>query len=148
MGRIEAQKFSSSFDLCKTKSWSQPETQSPRYLVSAFKTIWYDRKLQPLQIDYCSKKRKLTIMFLPQKYFYSLSEERKAEYKPCCAPTTFSSLQLLYMETNDTVTQKTLPNMVVESCGCMWCHFEDVAVATDSNIFAKERKCYVKRCHV
>ncbi|XP_013168671.1 PREDICTED: inhibin beta B chain [Papilio xuthus] len=54
-----------------------------------------------------------------RKYFYSVSNERKAEFKPCCAPTTFSSLQLLYMDSNNTVTQKTLPNMVVESCGCM-----------------------------
>ncbi|KAF9823496.1 hypothetical protein SFRURICE_011349 [Spodoptera frugiperda] len=44
---------------------------------------------------------------------------RKAEFKPCCAPTTFSSLQLLYMDSTNTVTQKTLPNMVVESCGCI-----------------------------
>ena len=54
-----------------------------------------------------------------QKYFYSVSNEMKAEFKPCCAPTTFSSLQLLYMDSNNSVTQKTLPNMVVESCGCM-----------------------------
>ncbi|GBP04876.1 Inhibin beta A chain [Eumeta japonica] len=55
-----------------------------------------------------------------RKYFYTVSNPaRKAEFKPCCAPTTFSSLQLLYMDSNNTVTQKTLPNMVVESCGCM-----------------------------
>ncbi|VVD05985.1 unnamed protein product [Leptidea sinapis] len=54
-----------------------------------------------------------------RKYFYAISNDRKAEFKPCCAPTTFSSLQLLYMDSNNTVTQKTLPNMVVESCGCM-----------------------------
>ncbi|XP_068624778.1 inhibin beta B chain [Battus philenor] len=54
-----------------------------------------------------------------RKYFYSVSNEKRAEFKPCCAPTTFSSLQLLYMDSNNTVTQKTLPNMVVESCGCM-----------------------------
>ncbi|XP_045779640.1 inhibin beta B chain [Maniola jurtina] len=52
-----------------------------------------------------------------RKYFYTV--ERRAEFHPCCAPTTFSSLQLLYMDSNNTVTQKTLPNMVVESCGCM-----------------------------
>ncbi|KOB68104.1 Dawdle [Operophtera brumata] len=52
------------------------------------------------------------------KYFYTVSD-RKAEFKPCCAPTTFSSLQLLYLDSTNTVTQKTLPNMVVESCGCM-----------------------------
>ncbi|XP_063630167.1 inhibin beta B chain [Cydia splendana] len=51
-----------------------------------------------------------------RKYFYTVG---KPEFKPCCAPTTFSSLQLLYMDSNNTVTQKTLPNMVVETCGCM-----------------------------
>ncbi|KAG6448253.1 hypothetical protein O3G_MSEX005423 [Manduca sexta] len=53
-----------------------------------------------------------------RKYFYTLTE-KKPEFKPCCAPTTFSSLQLLYIDSTNTVTQKTLPNMVVESCGCM-----------------------------
>ncbi|PSN47866.1 hypothetical protein C0J52_01260 [Blattella germanica] len=38
---------------------------------------------------------------------------------PCCTPTQLSSLQLLYMDNNQTITHKTLPNMVVESCGCM-----------------------------
>ncbi|KAL0809945.1 hypothetical protein ABMA28_010800 [Loxostege sticticalis] len=54
-----------------------------------------------------------------RKYFYSVSNERRIEFNPCCAPTTFSSLQLLYVDSNNTVTQKTLPNMVVETCGCM-----------------------------
>ncbi|KAL4712435.1 hypothetical protein ACJJTC_007451 [Scirpophaga incertulas] len=49
----------------------------------------------------------------------SVTNERRIEFKPCCAPTTFSSLQLLYVDSNNTVTQKTLPNMVVETCGCM-----------------------------
>ncbi|RVE44930.1 hypothetical protein evm_010429 [Chilo suppressalis] len=54
-----------------------------------------------------------------RKYFYSVSNEKRVEFNPCCAPTTFSSLQLLYVDSNNTVTQKTLPNMVVETCGCM-----------------------------
>ncbi|XP_013196577.2 inhibin beta B chain [Amyelois transitella] len=54
-----------------------------------------------------------------RKYFYTISNKKKIQFNPCCAPTTFSSLQLLYVDSNNTVTQKTLPNMVVESCGCM-----------------------------
>lgn len=49
----------------------------------------------------------------------SHNREKSFELVPCCTATQFSSLQLLYMESNTTVTRKTLPNMVVEACGCM-----------------------------
>ncbi|XP_033215553.1 growth/differentiation factor 8 [Belonocnema kinseyi] len=45
--------------------------------------------------------------------------QRKNEIVPCCSPTQLSPIQLLYIDTNKTITQKTLPNMVVEACGCM-----------------------------
>lgn len=45
---------------------------------------------------------------------------RKNEIVPCCSPTQLSPIQLLYVDSNNTITQKTLPNMVVEACGCMW----------------------------
>uniref|UniRef100_A0A1B6DX80 TGF-beta family profile domain-containing protein n=1 Tax=Clastoptera arizonana TaxID=38151 RepID=A0A1B6DX80_9HEMI len=38
---------------------------------------------------------------------------------PCCTASRLSAVQLLYMDSNNTVTKKTLPNMVVDSCGCM-----------------------------
>ncbi|XP_043600087.1 inhibin beta C chain-like isoform X1 [Bombus pyrosoma] len=44
---------------------------------------------------------------------------RKNEIIPCCSPTQLSPIQLLYVDSNNTITQKTLPNMVVEACGCM-----------------------------
>lgn len=44
---------------------------------------------------------------------------RKNEIVPCCSPTQLSAIQLLYVDSNNTITQKTLPNMVVEACGCM-----------------------------
>ncbi|XP_012277517.1 growth/differentiation factor 8 [Orussus abietinus] len=44
---------------------------------------------------------------------------RRSEIVPCCSPTQLSPIQLLYVDTNNTITQKTLPNMVVEACGCM-----------------------------
>ncbi|XP_061927741.1 inhibin beta C chain isoform X2 [Apis cerana] len=44
---------------------------------------------------------------------------RKNEIVPCCSPTQLSPIQLLYVDSNNTITQKTLPNMVVEACGCM-----------------------------
>lgn len=48
------------------------------------------------------------------------SNVKSLEMVPCCTATQFSSLQLFYMDSNNTATQKTLPNMVVEACGCMW----------------------------
>ncbi|CAO1351877.1 unnamed protein product [Diamesa serratosioi] len=47
------------------------------------------------------------------------SRTKNLELIPCCTATRFSSLQLFYMDSNNTATQKTLPNMIVESCGCM-----------------------------
>uniref|UniRef100_A0A336K1S4 CSON007957 protein n=1 Tax=Culicoides sonorensis TaxID=179676 RepID=A0A336K1S4_CULSO len=44
---------------------------------------------------------------------------KQLELIPCCTATQFSSLQLFYMDSNNTATQKTLPNMIVSSCGCM-----------------------------
>ncbi|XP_063992349.1 growth/differentiation factor 8 [Diachasmimorpha longicaudata] len=44
---------------------------------------------------------------------------RGNEIVPCCSPTQLSPIQLLYVDSNNTITQKTLPNMVVEACGCM-----------------------------
>uniref|UniRef100_A0A1A9X484 TGF-beta family profile domain-containing protein n=1 Tax=Glossina brevipalpis TaxID=37001 RepID=A0A1A9X484_9MUSC len=40
------------------------------------------------------------------------------ELVPCCTAKQYSSLQLMFMDSNNTATQKTFPNMVVESCGC------------------------------
>lgn len=48
------------------------------------------------------------------------NKEKKLELVPCCTATQFSSLDLLYVESNTTATRKTLPNMVVEACGCLW----------------------------
>lgn len=45
--------------------------------------------------------------------------DRKNDIVPCCSPTQLSPMQLLYVDSNNTITQKTLPNMVVEACGCM-----------------------------
>ncbi|XP_012252428.2 inhibin beta A chain [Athalia rosae] len=44
---------------------------------------------------------------------------RGNEIVPCCSPTQLSPIQLFYIDSNNTSTLKTLPNMVVEACGCM-----------------------------
>lgn len=43
---------------------------------------------------------------------------KKVDLVPCCTPTKYSEISLLYMNNNQTYIQKTLPNMVVEACGC------------------------------
>ncbi|KAH8389634.1 hypothetical protein KR215_009381 [Drosophila sulfurigaster] len=37
---------------------------------------------------------------------------------PCCTAKQYSSLQLVVLDSNQVATTKTLPNMIVESCGC------------------------------
>ncbi|KAM7352210.1 activin beta chain dawdle isoform 1-T2 [Cochliomyia hominivorax] len=54
-----------------------------------------------------------------QKLLNKPGRRRKnLELVPCCTAKQYSSLQLVFMDTNNTATQKTFPNMVVESCGC------------------------------
>ncbi|XP_033236864.1 inhibin beta A chain [Drosophila pseudoobscura] len=43
---------------------------------------------------------------------------KSLELVPCCTAKQYSSLQLVVMDSSNTATLKTLPNMVVESCGC------------------------------
>ncbi|KAG5860816.1 hypothetical protein JTB14_038117 [Gonioctena quinquepunctata] len=56
-----------------------------------------------------------------QKVMYSETRRHGArpELTPCCAATQFQPLQLVYMDSNKTVTTKLLSNMIVETCGCM-----------------------------
>ncbi|TMW52330.1 hypothetical protein DOY81_002587 [Sarcophaga bullata] len=54
-----------------------------------------------------------------QKLLNKPTKRRKnLELVPCCTAKQYSPLQLVYMDSNNTATQKTFPNMVVESCGC------------------------------
>ncbi|KRT78496.1 hypothetical protein AMK59_7013 [Oryctes borbonicus] len=59
--------------------------------------------------------------FVIQKIMFGNKRKKaaKLELKPCCAPTRYRNLQLLYMNNNKTLTTKILTNMIVESCGCM-----------------------------
>ncbi|KAH8279764.1 hypothetical protein KR054_004684 [Drosophila jambulina] len=43
---------------------------------------------------------------------------KSLELVPCCTAKQYSSLQLVVMDSSSSATVKTLPNMVVESCGC------------------------------
>ncbi|XP_037927328.1 inhibin beta B chain [Teleopsis dalmanni] len=44
--------------------------------------------------------------------------QKPLELIPCCTAKQYSSLQLVFMDSNNTATMKTFPNMVIESCGC------------------------------
>ncbi|GLV43047.1 dawdle [Carabus blaptoides fortunei] len=52
-----------------------------------------------------------------QKMMYG--SNRKLELVPCCAPTHYQKLELLFLKDNKTLTTQMLPNMVVDTCGCM-----------------------------
>lgn len=51
-----------------------------------------------------------------------IEEYRKAEklegMQPCCAPTKFSSMSLIYYGPDEKIIKRDLPKMVVEECGC------------------------------
>ena len=51
----------------------------------------------------------------------SLSSDEKQEIAKnsvCCVPTSFGSLTMLYQQEDDTIEQRTLSDMIVNSCGC------------------------------
>ena len=53
-----------------------------------------------------------------------LEEFRKLEtapdLQPCCAPTKFSSMSLIYFGPDMNIIKRDLPKMVVDQCGCPW----------------------------
>lgn len=44
--------------------------------------------------------------------------EARPHLAPCCAPTRLSPLIIFYSDESDVIRQRSLPNMIVESCGC------------------------------
>lgn len=64
-------------------------------------------------------KHENTRYFFLQKLLTKDGSQQRSKIVPCCSPTQLAPLQLLYIDTNNTITQKTLPNMSVEACGCM-----------------------------
>ncbi|XP_071440250.1 inhibin beta B chain [Hetaerina americana] len=54
-----------------------------------------------------------------QRLLHHQGPNKTPELVPCCTATHLSSIQLIYMDNKQTITQKILPNMAVEACGCM-----------------------------
>ncbi|KAH8410021.1 hypothetical protein KR009_004228 [Drosophila setifemur] len=52
------------------------------------------------------------------KILSTSTANKSLELVPCCTAKQYSSLQLVVMDSRNSATVKTLPNMVVESCGC------------------------------
>ncbi|KAH8418834.1 hypothetical protein KR222_010752 [Zaprionus bogoriensis] len=52
------------------------------------------------------------------KILSSNGTRKPLDLVPCCTAKQYSSLQLVVLDSNNTATVKTLPNMIVESCGC------------------------------
>nr|CAD7458962.1 unnamed protein product [Timema tahoe] len=73
----------------------------------------------------CSNAASLTVSgshynsIIRKLLYQGRPNNKRIDLVPCCTATHLSSIQLLYMDNNQALTQKTLPNMVVDSCGCM-----------------------------
>lgn len=63
-----------------------------------------------------------TAEMLPTKYSEFMNEYRRigkiAEMQPCCAPLKFSSMDLIYRDGQRNIIRRTLPQMIVDECGC------------------------------
>ncbi|KAG8239319.1 hypothetical protein J437_LFUL019079 [Ladona fulva] len=61
-----------------------------------------------------------TIKYISNKrVLHKTGSDKKPEFVPCCTATRLSPIQLMYMDDKRMISQKTLPNMAVEACGCM-----------------------------
>ncbi|KAE8750446.1 Activin-like protein [Frankliniella occidentalis] len=96
-------------------------------LYVSFKDIgWDDWILQPLGYEAyfcrgsCTTAASLTITGSHHNAIIRrlMQTGKKVDLVPCCTPTKYSEISLLYINNNNTYIQKTLPNMVVEACGC------------------------------
>ena len=46
-------------------------------------------------------------------------QEEEHVYQPCCSPTEFSDLAILYLDgEGGEMIMKNLPKMIVDDCGC------------------------------
>ena len=57
-------------------------------------------------------------MVLALLYVLAPNRAMMGPTSPCCVPTSYSPLSLLYMNVNGTIELKKYENMVVETCGC------------------------------
>jgi TGF-beta receptor len=48
----------------------------------------------------------------------SRDNKKKLEMIPCCTGTSYSSLEIIRLDSNNTAAKEVLPNMVLDSCGC------------------------------
>ncbi|KAF4532911.1 hypothetical protein B566_EDAN001515 [Ephemera danica] len=92
-------------------------------LYVSFREIgWSEWFLQPKGYDayFCRGSCTSAVSITQSSSFYtSVLQRRQVDLAPCCAPTKLAPLQVLYLDSNMAIMQKTLPNMVVEACGCL-----------------------------
>lgn len=48
----------------------------------------------------------------------SRDNKKKLEMIPCCTGTSYSALEIIRLDNNNTAAKEELPNMILESCGC------------------------------
>ncbi|KAK2705184.1 hypothetical protein QYM36_017286 [Artemia franciscana] len=42
------------------------------------------------------------------------------QFQPCCVPTRFSNLTIIYQDSKQVLRESILPDFITESCGCVW----------------------------
>ncbi|XP_018900941.2 inhibin beta C chain [Bemisia tabaci] len=72
----------------------------------------------------CSEATSLTVSgshytTIVQRLLHTTPRTQNLGLVPCCTATKLSSMTLLYMDKDNSWTEKIIPNMIVESCGCM-----------------------------
>ena len=49
--------------------------------------------------------------------FISLTDDD--EYQPCCSPSRYTELNIIYINDDGQIVLKNIPDLVVETCNCL-----------------------------
>ncbi|XP_061412721.1 inhibin beta B chain-like [Lethenteron reissneri] len=101
-----------------------------RFFVDFHKIGWNDWIIQPsgYQSNFCLGKCPLYMAGTPgaSASFHNAiinqyrlrGVEPMASKNPCCVPTRLTSMSMLYLDKQNNIIKKDVPDMVVEECGC------------------------------
>uniref|UniRef100_A0A146LIR5 Inhibin beta B chain n=3 Tax=Lygus hesperus TaxID=30085 RepID=A0A146LIR5_LYGHE len=95
----------------------------------SFKDIgWDDWVIQPTDYNAyfckgtCANAATISLSKAPYHTImrkYNLISHRHLDVIPCCTPARLSPLQVIYKDQNNTIFQRIIQDLTVESCGCM-----------------------------
>lgn len=105
---------------CKTANKKKRCCRYP--LIVDFVAMEWDWILAPKQYKayYCYGKCPFAY-YRPYPHTHVITQSEVNDFIPCCTPTELNSLLLFYRNEEQTIIYGTIPGMIVESCGCIWC---------------------------